>query len=169
MASLIKRKWNSQHVPPCGKGVYIRWQHLIFFYLCAWFSCIKKIGESCICWAVGPALQNNSSNCLVLILHRQLGNLRQAFYKITKKHFTWLKHISLELPQGTMSLEHRKRPDSPTGEGRARTLKIKGPMSGHSICHDNHIRKRKLQRDRTLLQLRQSLKLVPCGQGKVSL
>ena len=39
-------------VPPCGKGIYIRWQHLIFFYLCTWFSCIKRIGQSCICWAV---------------------------------------------------------------------------------------------------------------------
>ena len=74
LASLITRKWNSQHVPPCGKGVNIRWQHLIFFYLCTWFSCIKKIVESCLCWAVGPALQSNSSNCLVLILHMQLGN-----------------------------------------------------------------------------------------------
>ena len=62
-------------MPPCGEGIYIRWQHLIFFYLCTWLSCIKKIGQSCVCWAVGPALQNNSSNCLVLILHRQLGNL----------------------------------------------------------------------------------------------
>ena len=26
------------------------------------------------CWAVGSALQSNSSNCLVLILHKQLGN-----------------------------------------------------------------------------------------------
>ena len=26
------------------------------------------------CWAVRPALNSNSSNCLVLILHRQLGN-----------------------------------------------------------------------------------------------
>ena len=32
----------------------------------------KEDWESCICWAVGPALQSNSSNCLVLILHRQL-------------------------------------------------------------------------------------------------
>ena len=73
MASLIKRKQNSQHVPPCCKGIYIRW-HLIFFYLCTWFSCIKKIGQSCICWTVRPALQSSSSNCLVLIPHRQLGN-----------------------------------------------------------------------------------------------
>ena len=28
---LRKRKRNSQHVPPCGKGIYMRWQHLIFF------------------------------------------------------------------------------------------------------------------------------------------
>ena len=61
-------------MPPCGKGIYIRWQHLIFFYLCTWFSCIKKIGQSCICWAVGSALQSNSSSCLVLIPHRQFGN-----------------------------------------------------------------------------------------------
>ena len=26
------------------------------------------------CWAVRPSLQDNSSNCLVLIPHRQLGN-----------------------------------------------------------------------------------------------
>ena len=74
MASLIKRKWNSQHLPPCGKGIYTRWQHLIFFYLCTWLSCVKKIGQSYICCAVGPALQSNSSNCPVLIPHRQLGN-----------------------------------------------------------------------------------------------
>ena len=35
---------------------------------------MKKTGESCICWAFGSALQSISSNCLVLILHRQLGN-----------------------------------------------------------------------------------------------
>ena len=83
MASLIKRKWSSQHVPPCGKGIYIRWQHLIFFYLCTWFGCIKKIGQSCICWAVGPALQSNSSNCLVLIPHRQLGNFVNILKHLT--------------------------------------------------------------------------------------
>ena len=57
-----------------ARGIYIRWQHLIFFYA-QQFSCIKKIGESWVCWAVGPALQSNSSNCLVLILHGQFGNL----------------------------------------------------------------------------------------------
>ena len=43
--------------PACAtlwQGIYIRWQHLIFFYLCTCFSCIKKIGQSCVCWAVGP-------------------------------------------------------------------------------------------------------------------
>ena len=25
-----------------------------FPFLCTWFSCIKKIGQSCMCWAVGP-------------------------------------------------------------------------------------------------------------------
>ena len=82
MHGFIKRKWNSQHVPPCHKGVYKRKQHLIFFYLCTWFSCIKKIGQSCVCWAVGPALQSNSSNYLVLIPHRQLGNF--DFYEIRR-------------------------------------------------------------------------------------
>ena len=58
-----------------ARGIYIRWQHLIFVLFYAQkFCCIKKIGESYICWAVGPALQSNSSSCLVLIPHRQLGN-----------------------------------------------------------------------------------------------
>ena len=97
IASLIKRKWNSQHVPPCGKGIYIRWQHLIFFYLCTWFSCTKKIGQSCIFWAVGPALQSNSFNCLVLILHRQLGNFHMAFliHCWTQNSHYWPKSCSI--------------------------------------------------------------------------
>ena len=42
-----------------------------------------------ICWAVGPAFQSNSSNCLVLILHRQLGNYLLGTgksYGTTAKH-----------------------------------------------------------------------------------
>ena len=54
MAELRKRSGIPSIVPHFGKGIYIRWQDLIFFYLCTWFSCIKKIGQSCICWAVGP-------------------------------------------------------------------------------------------------------------------
>ena len=74
MASLIKRKWNSQHCSTL-------WQRnlhkvaasyfLLFMYMVQLY---KKIGQSCICCTVGPPLQSNSSNCLVLILHRQLGN-----------------------------------------------------------------------------------------------
>ena len=30
---LRKRKWISQHVPPSDKGIYIRWQHLIFLFM----------------------------------------------------------------------------------------------------------------------------------------
>ena len=77
MATLIKRKWNSQYctiVP-----FYIRWQHLIFY---------KEAWGIFICWAVRPALQSNSSKCIVLILHRQLGNL--IFYK--KLFFLILLH-----------------------------------------------------------------------------
>ena len=47
------------------------------------------------CWAVGPALQSNSSNCLVLILHRQLGNYLRSTgesYGPTAEHMQdWLK------------------------------------------------------------------------------
>ena len=34
-----------------AREFYIMWQHLIFV-LCTYVSCIKKIGQSCICWAV---------------------------------------------------------------------------------------------------------------------
>ena len=39
-----------------AEGVIISWQQLILFILIlyTWFSCIKKIRQSCECWAVGP-------------------------------------------------------------------------------------------------------------------
>ena len=33
MAEIEKEEVESQHVPPCGKGIYIRWQHLIFLFM----------------------------------------------------------------------------------------------------------------------------------------
>ena len=41
------------------------------------------------CWAVRPALQSNSSNCLELIPHRQLGNYLLStgeHYNLTAQH-----------------------------------------------------------------------------------
>ena len=50
-------------------------QHLRFYFLFLLFN-KAMLGKTLRgrCWAVGPALKNNSSNCLVLIPHRQLGN-----------------------------------------------------------------------------------------------
>ena len=64
-----------------------------------------KIGESCVCWAVGPALQSNSSNCLVLILHRQLGNydsVNQAFQEV---NYAIIDSIEFSLDPGTGKLK----------------------------------------------------------------
>ena len=75
MASLTKRKWNFQCCATLWQGNLHKVAATYFyFYLSTWFSCIKKIGQSCICWAVRLAFQINSSKCLVLILHRHLGN-----------------------------------------------------------------------------------------------
>ena len=86
MALLSKRKWN----PKChlvASKVDIRWQHIILLWFM--YSCIKKIWQSCECLAVGPALQSNSSNCLVLILHRQLGN----FSRFSRNPLKFLFHL----------------------------------------------------------------------------
>ena len=45
------------------QGFSIRWQHLISIIIIMYimFCCIKKIGQSFICWAVRPPFQSNSS------------------------------------------------------------------------------------------------------------
>ena len=56
-----------------ARGIYIRWQHLIFV-LCTMIQLYKEdwvILHMFGCRACSPG---NSSNCLVLIPHRQLGN-----------------------------------------------------------------------------------------------
>ena len=53
---------------PCHKVAMLG----ILLPLNQWSHAWQTLRRSC--WAVGPALQSNSSNCLVLILHRQLGN-----------------------------------------------------------------------------------------------
>ena len=53
----------------------LRWQDLIF-HLDTLFSCVKMIVQPGRYVGLSDiALQSTSSNCLVLILHRQLGNL----------------------------------------------------------------------------------------------
>ena len=47
-----------------------RW-HWGFHFLNQWSHARQILRRRC--WAVGPGLQSNSSNCLVLIPHRQLG------------------------------------------------------------------------------------------------
>ena len=42
------------------------------------------MGPSCLSWAVRPTLQSNSSNCLVLIPHRQLGNFQSGCFPRVK-------------------------------------------------------------------------------------
>ena len=51
---LRKRKWNSKHVPPCGKGIYIRWQHCIFLfmYLVQLYKEDWTILHMLDCWAI---------------------------------------------------------------------------------------------------------------------
>ena len=53
------------------------------------------------------------------------------------------------------------------GDGNTRSLNIIGQMMGHSIGSDNHIRKKKLQENQTLLQLRQPLELMLCWKIKM--
>ena len=59
------------------------------FHLFTLFSCIKKIVQSCGHVALSYlALQNNSFDCLVLIPHRQLGNLYIKKQKTVMKVFS---------------------------------------------------------------------------------
>ena len=64
-----------------------------------------------------------------------------------KGHFVKLEHDNLEFLQDNIYLVHRTRPGTTTGGRNSRTMNIRGPMMGHSIGSDNHIRKRKLQGD----------------------
>ena len=62
-------------MPPCGKGNLHKVAAPYFFSVIYIVQLYKEdLGNLAVCWAVGPALQSNSSNCLVLIPHRQLGN-----------------------------------------------------------------------------------------------
>ena len=82
MAELRKRGSGIPSViPPCGKGIYIRWQHLIFV-LCTQFSCIKNdLGILHIfgCWAIDlPSIEQIFkytgkifSKVLLLVIQRQ--------------------------------------------------------------------------------------------------
>ena len=65
-------------MPPCGKGINLGWQHLIFHLtLFTLFNCIKKIVQFCKYVGLSDlAIQSNSFSCLVLLSHRELGNFR---------------------------------------------------------------------------------------------
>ena len=64
-----------------ARGIYIKWQHLIFV-LCTIVQLYKgDWGILCMLGCQAIALQSYSSNCLVLILHRQLGNVIISFVK----------------------------------------------------------------------------------------
>ena len=89
MASLNKRNWNPRCHLVAGE-FNMSWQHLFYFKLFTQFNCIKKIRQSCECWAVGPALQSNISNCLVLIPHRQLGNFLRVYCLVYKLYIHWV-------------------------------------------------------------------------------
>ena len=67
---------------------------------------------------------------------------------------------SLNFLQGNMYLQHRTRQGATMGDRKPRTLNIKGPMMGHSISSDKHIRKGKLQGSWSLSQLGKLLKLM---------
>ena len=57
MASLIKRKWNSQHVPPCGKGNLHKVAAPYFKVLCTIVQVYKEdwgILHMLGCWACFP-------------------------------------------------------------------------------------------------------------------
>ena len=70
------------------------------------------------------------------------------------------EHDSLAVLQGNVGLPHRTRPDATTGDGNPKAMNIKGPVMGCSIGSDNHIRKKKLQGNQTLAQLRKPLELM---------
>ena len=82
-------------MPPCDKGIHIRSQHLIV-YLFTLFHCMKKIVQSCkYVGLLGPALQSSGSTCLVLILHRQLGNSFNSSYNIFQVNFEFYPKMHL--------------------------------------------------------------------------
>ena len=45
---------------------------------------------------------------------------------------------------------HRAGPGTTTGDGKPRALNIKGPMRGHSISSNDHIREMKSQENQTV-------------------
>ena len=66
--------WILCNVQTCGKEIYTRQQFI--FNLFTLLNCIKMTIQFCKYKCVGMlglALQSNSSNCLVLMLHRKLG------------------------------------------------------------------------------------------------
>ena len=74
---------------------------------------------------------------------------------------------SLEFLWGNMHVVHKTRPGAKEWYRNFRTLKIKGPIMGHNIGSDNYIRKRGLQGDWILPQLRKPLELMQCWKRKV--
>ena len=75
-------------LPPYVNSLATRWHMLgIPLPLNQWSHARQTLRRRC--WAVGPALQSNSSTCLVLILHRQLGNYLLSTgesYGLTAQH-----------------------------------------------------------------------------------
>ena len=93
-----------------------------YFYFMYIVQLYKDDWETCICWAVGPALRSNSSNCLELISHRQLGNLcyanRITLYLQNYGALTELYYIS----QMTLNYVNRVMVSLPTFMSINRTI-----------------------------------------------
>ena len=66
--------------PPGNWGVYLRWQNFIFKFKYI-VQLVKKILQSCgYVGLSGLALQYDSSNCLMLIPHKNLRNYVKLIY-----------------------------------------------------------------------------------------
>ena len=71
-----KRKWNSLYYATFWQVNGHKVASPYFLNLYTLFSPVKKIVQFCRYVSLsGLALQSNSADCLVLMLHKQLGNL----------------------------------------------------------------------------------------------
>ena len=85
--------------------------------------------HSCICMPVGPALQSNSFNCLVLIPHRQLG----SYWSSTRSE------VTEEVQLYWLFRDYMAVIDGIDIKGRRIVLPISLPKTALEQLHINHM------------------------------